>query len=491
MNQPANTASVFQGATYIERHEEKPVEIGILFDATGSREESIDQIRRDFTAQINRLIDQDAAGKIRITLFSHSGNGVKNVGTFDDLEEVSNAVSHIQCVKGPTEIETSLLTISRLENGQHIPKLDALIIHGDGVDEVDMSYNTNRGQWGTINRQRQQSVIAASEDFGRPIITLLETTHGIGHTVPNRDVPTMSAMSESTGIQGCPIQYDSRINFADYVLVVAAATKGPKAVEELKQSGAIPDDVWNVVPDEMIESVTAVTEEIAEENTQENVKEEPKRRRFGTGFLGEMATHVMTTAVVAGALFVFLPDEYKTPIKDWVTGGNPEPETSAPEIKAQPETLYAEPIGPKQPIAPEISRDELETSFQQNSTFTFGDDKFRAAFASGEVAMTTSFARNLDELAGFINENPGACPGGINIIGHTDSRGSNASNMQLSIDRAESVKAYLQGVITVSVPISVEGRGETERLVRDGFDGPEGDAAKAQNRRIAVDCNPG
>lgn len=68
----------------------------------------------------------------------------------------------------------------------------------------------------------------------------------------------------------------------------------------------------------------------------------------------------------------------------------------------------------------------------------------------------------------------------LNIIGHTDSDGEDASNMELSKKRAEAVKNALVNVYNIDGSrISTDGKGETEPVGDNGTaDG------KAQNRRV-------
>jgi outer membrane protein OmpA-like peptidoglycan-associated protein len=65
------------------------------------------------------------------------------------------------------------------------------------------------------------------------------------------------------------------------------------------------------------------------------------------------------------------------------------------------------------------------------------------------------------------------------IIGHTDDEGSEAGNMQLSINRALSVKQFLIDQGISSKRISTAGKGESSPLTDN-----ESEAAKSENRRV-------
>lgn len=68
----------------------------------------------------------------------------------------------------------------------------------------------------------------------------------------------------------------------------------------------------------------------------------------------------------------------------------------------------------------------------------------------------------------------------LNIVGHTDSDGSDDSNLKLSKDRAEAVKTAMVNIYNISADrLTTEGKGETEPVADNGTaDG------KAQNRRV-------
>ena len=67
----------------------------------------------------------------------------------------------------------------------------------------------------------------------------------------------------------------------------------------------------------------------------------------------------------------------------------------------------------------------------------------------------------------------------ILIIGHTDSRGSEAYNRELSLSRANATRRYLLGRNISGDRIKVEGRGESEPVASN-----DTDAGRALNRRV-------
>ncbi len=83
----------------------------------------------------------------------------------------------------------------------------------------------------------------------------------------------------------------------------------------------------------------------------------------------------------------------------------------------------------------------------------------------------------------------------LTFIGHTDSRGDAASNMQLSIDRATSVREWFEDWAENSGAdgwlFEVEGKGETELKTPDvDSEGNFRDEAGRVNRRVEIDLEP-
>ena len=73
----------------------------------------------------------------------------------------------------------------------------------------------------------------------------------------------------------------------------------------------------------------------------------------------------------------------------------------------------------------------------------------------------------------------------VDVLGHTDSTGSEASNQTLSVNRAQAVANYLKSRGVVSARIGVRGYGETAPIASN--DTEEG---RAQNRRVEIKVVP-
>ena len=83
----------------------------------------------------------------------------------------------------------------------------------------------------------------------------------------------------------------------------------------------------------------------------------------------------------------------------------------------------------------------------------------------------------LKEMADILKENPSVR---VKVVGHTDSDGNDATNLDLSKRRANSVKSELCKVFSVdSSRIETDGKGETEPIENNNT--PLG---KSKNRRV-------
>lgn len=85
----------------------------------------------------------------------------------------------------------------------------------------------------------------------------------------------------------------------------------------------------------------------------------------------------------------------------------------------------------------------------------------------------------LDEAASVLKQEPEST--GVIAAGHTDSVGTDAYNLKLSMRRAESVKSYLVSKGISAKRIKVEGFGEANPVASNATaDG------RAQNRRVEL-----
>jgi len=113
----------------------------------------------------------------------------------------------------------------------------------------------------------------------------------------------------------------------------------------------------------------------------------------------------------------------------------------------------------------EIKPIELNKSYRINDIY----------FGFNSYDLTPESKTVLDELIGFLNENPAIC---IQIQGHTDNIGNDATNLKLSADRARSVFSYLVEKGISSNRLTHQGFGKSMPVATN--DTEEG---RAKNRR--------
>ncbi len=99
-------------------------------------------------------------------------------------------------------------------------------------------------------------------------------------------------------------------------------------------------------------------------------------------------------------------------------------------------------------------------------------------FESGKSAPRPALTRMLDALVPTLAEHPHVA---IEIIGHTDSIGSEMSNLKLSISRAEAVMEYLRKQNLGLERMSADGKGELEPIANNG-----NETGRARNRRVEI-----
>jgi len=103
-------------------------------------------------------------------------------------------------------------------------------------------------------------------------------------------------------------------------------------------------------------------------------------------------------------------------------------------------------------------------------------------FGFDSAALSTEFHAVLDQVAGTLVEYNQTV---IQIAGHTDSTGSHAYNMNLSQQRAGSVKSYLAGRGVPAQRMQTIGAGPDHPVADNSTE-----AGRAQNRRVEITIVP-
>ncbi len=103
-------------------------------------------------------------------------------------------------------------------------------------------------------------------------------------------------------------------------------------------------------------------------------------------------------------------------------------------------------------------------------------------FESGKAYVQPGARDKLRQIASVLNRYPRT---NIQIVGHTDSRGSEESNQELSLRRARAVADELAAAGVSSARISARGEGESRPVASNNT--PEG---RQQNRRVEINLTP-
>ncbi len=115
--------------------------------------------------------------------------------------------------------------------------------------------------------------------------------------------------------------------------------------------------------------------------------------------------------------------------------------------------------------------DSLLVSFPAN--VTFGVDS---------AAIRPGFYRTLDDVSGTLNRYPQSY---LDVVGHTDSTGSEAYNQALSERRADSVSNYFRSRGVEPARIASYGMGETQPVASNADS-----YGRQQNRRVELRITP-
>ena len=100
------------------------------------------------------------------------------------------------------------------------------------------------------------------------------------------------------------------------------------------------------------------------------------------------------------------------------------------------------------------------------------------SFDTNSAAIRPAMRNVLDP---FANSSRGDTRSLIDIVGHTDSIGSDAINNPLSVNRAQSVRDYLESRGVVARNVQIAGRGSREPVADNATE-----AGRARNRRVEI-----
>jgi outer membrane protein OmpA-like peptidoglycan-associated protein len=103
-------------------------------------------------------------------------------------------------------------------------------------------------------------------------------------------------------------------------------------------------------------------------------------------------------------------------------------------------------------------------------------------FSTGSADIDQRFFPVLDEVAQILNQYPATY---IDVVGHADSQGTDAYNLDLSERRANATAAYLANHKVKSERIYIAGMGERQPIASNAT--AEG---RAKNRRVEITLRP-
>jgi outer membrane protein OmpA-like peptidoglycan-associated protein len=103
-------------------------------------------------------------------------------------------------------------------------------------------------------------------------------------------------------------------------------------------------------------------------------------------------------------------------------------------------------------------------------------------FATDQSYISSGFNDTLNAIANVMNKYEKTY---LSVEGHTDSTGKDSYNMNLSRERAQSVKDYLVNQQIMATRVSTKGYGETRPIATN--DSANG---RAQNRRVEIQIVP-
>jgi len=118
-----------------------------------------------------------------------------------------------------------------------------------------------------------------------------------------------------------------------------------------------------------------------------------------------------------------------------------------------------------------VRDDLLKLTFDSEVTFDYNSSQVKPSFQQ-------SLGKVSDVISKYESE--------AEIVGHTDSAGSEAYNQRLSEERASAVRGYLAQQGTPSYQLSSSGRGETQPRATN-----ETESGRQLNRRVEIFVTPG
>ncbi|WNB86076.1 OmpA family protein [Cellulomonas sp. ATA003] len=122
-----------------------------------------------------------------------------------------------------------------------------------------------------------------------------------------------------------------------------------------------------------------------------------------------------------------------------------------------------------------VGRDEAP----EQEAYTLSGDVF---FEPDSAALTPRAEAELATIAASLGDGR---PASVEVVGHTDSVDDDAHNQALSEARAAAVQQSLLAQVP-GLPVTTQGRGETQPVALEEGSPAEVDRARALNRRVEI-----
>lgn len=145
------------------------------------------------------------------------------------------------------------------------------------------------------------------------------------------------------------------------------------------------------------------------------------------------------------------------------TAANPKPPPADVEQRVYKRAIEARALAPNYVKTREFRGQKTGLASPAFRTFTAEAVPVPVQFEYDSAELTPDGIAAVEDMYGYLQ---GAAPNHVVIIGHTDPRGSDAYNDDLSFQRAETVKAYLVQLGYAGV-IDAEGKGKSEPFAPD------------------------
>jgi OOP family OmpA-OmpF porin len=148
-----------------------------------------------------------------------------------------------------------------------------------------------------------------------------------------------------------------------------------------------------------------------------------------------------------------------------------------PPVAAAPVDSVKKPLPAPKPAAPAMA-DTRQAAPMQDAGINLADNKVTIQFEFDSSVLRTDSYPTLDKVAAALRANPS-----VNILlkGYASSEGTAAHNMQLSVDRANSVRVYLTNTGVNSAQVKAKGYGIANPVADNSTE--EG---RVKNRRVEV-----